>query len=353
MLKVPSVISWAKFESIGFYDFIALQACIAKAMSKNIHLSESLPPDLPTRASLVGIFHHKIMELVVTSGTERELLDSIEIEIQQLQEIVSSSPHLKRSGSVSGWDEVNASATLAIAAFYESSVSAKESARTWIEKTLYSSDKQLVGRPDFFTIDGKNATLREFKSGSIRDTNGQIKVEYLEQIKFYSLLLFDTLGIESVNAILESVRGDSYRCTIKNQDIEQLRRRILSVLAEANSQIVGSSEFGNLTRTSAEACTNCNKKIVCGAFKRDQASMVLPSGVSIFAGQVSLITSKVEERIVDVLFQEEITQSQYLIQIPAELAQDIEVGKSYVISDIARKGETIRWTERSRVFLSD
>ncbi len=81
---IPSLKSFSLFRTISYYDYLAINECIFKAMKTNLSLNGDLPEEPPSRSILIGRFHHKIMEYIYACQTILELKKQIEIEIQLL-----------------------------------------------------------------------------------------------------------------------------------------------------------------------------------------------------------------------------------------------------------------------------
>src|ERR1700730_18210887 len=185
MERTPTIVAVGPMRSITFSQWVSLNRCKLKAALRSAVIAGNLPEPLPTRPALVGLFHHRAMELAVQSASPVTLRDSLEAEIADLQLIVSYSPHLRRLGSVSGWDEVNRSVVLA-----QERVTANRGlangAAAAAETSLQSASGLLEGRPDFFSANGSVGLLREYKSGRIRDEKGELLADYRSQALFYS-----------------------------------------------------------------------------------------------------------------------------------------------------------------------
>lgn len=352
MLKLPTIKNWSAFDSVGLYDLLALDQCIFKAMGKNLVLSQEMLPDLPTRASLVGLFHHKSMELVFDYETTSELEASIEAEIVKLQKIVDGWPHLKRTGSVSGWNEVNVSAAMAVRTFLEIQGAPRTDSQVNVEEKLKSRDKTLVGKPDFFLISGRTALLKELKSSDIRDTDGKIRDEYDKQVKFYSLLLYDNYAIDIVNVSLESSRGEFYQTTVTKAQVDETREWASKIINSANAIIAKAKALDQLTIVSGENCSTCKKRSLCGPFKQHQSSIELSYDSYLIEGRVENILG-LQNKSAEVHISDLYSNSPKSLIIPAEAARELAVGKSYVFADLALQGSKTRWAEKSRIFQCD
>lgn len=349
---IPRVLGFSPFKEVGFYDFLFLRECTLKAMQKNLITEPAFPEQVPSRHSLVGLFHHRVMELVFKVTTLTALEVAIEEEISTTQKIVDSWRHLRRSGSVSGWDEINTSATLARRLYMDvQSISASGS--LGLEKKLRSLDGKLVGRPDFFYIAQAKAVLRELKSSSLRNDERQVREEYLKQIQFYALLIFDSFPVSVVEAALESSRGEHISFTFERQDIEPIRSAALASIERANLRISSAKAVEDLATPSTSACRDCQKRPVCELFKKRQLSLGLDGDVFVLEGLVAGIVRKADGKTLEISLKEEFSGESYILTLPALDGDGFDLGKRYLFSDLAYHAGKFRWSERTRVFACD
>lgn len=350
--QTPRIVEFSPFEEIGFYDFLFLRECTLKAMQKNLRTEPAMPEQMPSRQSLVGIFHHKVMEYVFKVSSLLELESAIELEISATQKITDSWRHLSRSGSVSGWDEINTSATLAHR-LYRDVQSSSISGKLGLEAKLRSSDGKLVGRPDFFYIAQSKAILRELKSSSLRDEERQVREEYLEQIQFYALLLFDSFRVSYVDATLESSRGEHISFTFSPQDIEPIRTVALASIEDANRRIVGTKFAQDLATPAASACRGCEKRLICEVFKKSQLSLGLDGDAFVLEGFVDGVTQKSGGQAIEISLTEEFNGTRQSLTLPTIGGEGVIPGKRYLFSDLVYQTGKFRWSERTRVFASE
>ena len=78
MERLPSIKSFSPFSTISYYDYLAINECIFKAMKKNLLLDGILPEEPPSRSIFIGRFHHKVMEEVYLCPTVSKLKQMIE-----------------------------------------------------------------------------------------------------------------------------------------------------------------------------------------------------------------------------------------------------------------------------------
>jgi hypothetical protein len=270
--SLPRSISFNAFAEIGFYTWLSLQQCVLKAMSNNLALTVPLPKAPATKAVLIGLFHHALMQHASASKSRAELGSVIESEISNLQRAVDANLSLQPTGSVSSWSEVNRSAVAAVEWFSRAKAD-KLQRRLAAEQMLRSEVHALVGRPDYFSIVNRTAELLDFKSARLVDEKGTMKREYDEQLVFYAALLYVNFDIDQVFGTLKPLYGDSVRRLVTRSEAFQFAEAATHTLTRANELIATSREIDQLATPSGKACVRCLKQIICVPYQRLQYTM--------------------------------------------------------------------------------
>jgi PD-(D/E)XK nuclease superfamily len=350
MERAPVIMAVNPMPSITFSQWAALKRCKLKASLHSATLDGRLPDSLATRASLVGNFHHRSMELAAKIQSPTDLRDALEVEIVKLQSIVSASPHLRRLGSVSGWDEVNRSVVLACE---RGSAGYRTSSRTLAvaETGLRSASGLLQGRPDFFSVGHSVAHLREYKSGRIRDEDGHALTDYIEQAKFYSCLIVDNFAVTSVIASIESLSGDRHELTISRADARQFEIEVGTALADFNQHIPSREHLSVLANPSTEVCAFCDGRVCCASFKQLQDELELSGEQFIIQGRFGGFESRAMQCVVVVQDIYRAERSELLV--PQAIGDQLVKDASYLFLNVSRHGAGWLWGHSSRVFLSD
>lgn len=306
-----------------------------------------LPKPALTRASIVGKFHHRAMELVATALTPAEIRQILEDEIGKLQREISASPHLRRLGSVSGWDEINRSVSLAeeLAGARSAAISTNSGAAAEVE--LKSSSGLLVGRPDYFSIRESRGRLREYKSGAIRDQDGALASEYLDQVRFYSCLIFDCFDVDTIDASVESLSGDRCEVTVDRTDASLFFASVEATLNALNRRIQEVAAPETLALPSHDACSFCVGRIVCVPFKRTQDEMELDGEQHVVQGTVVSLEKKTVGHTATI--EDVYRRKRLALNLPADFSQRICRGSSYVFLNLRRQGTAFSWGHTSRV----
>jgi hypothetical protein len=349
MTVVPKVLGVSHLECVTCYQWLDLRRCELKGLGAALVLDGHLPEMPPTRSQLIGRFHHRLMELASSTDSLVALDRLIEDEISKLQATINASALLRRLGSVSGWHEVNQSATLA-RTVATSRVSDAGAFTAAAEKELRSRNGMLVGRPDRFHVGNGAATIREYKTGRIRTDSGDPLPDHLEQLRFYSALVVDNFPVTKVVARVESLSGDSYEVDVGLCDIDSLIERVSTALAALNKRISQRPPLESFAMPGSEVCLSCRNQIICPAFKTCQNDIGLVGDQFLCEGVVTALAPSGLGAVNVVTVLGGNGRVSVNLVVPADVAAGIAVGRAYVFQGLRSHGGRLAWGAASRVF---
>jgi hypothetical protein len=175
MNRLPKIEGVSELKKVSFYQLKALHECRLKGIRSNLRLTVSLPEAIPTKALMVGRFHHKAMELARTCLTINDLREALETAIASLEESAARHRNVLPRSRVSGWNEINDSFVLAVEVFRRRAGGDLTGKGVSVEKSLNSADGLFVGKPDLYVTEGDDATVIEFKTTALRSETGAIR----------------------------------------------------------------------------------------------------------------------------------------------------------------------------------
>jgi PD-(D/E)XK nuclease superfamily len=346
--RVPNVILARTITRVTFYQWLALERCTFKGLLGFLELDGSLPDPIPTRASLVGTFYHRAMEVALTAKTAAEVEQILEAEINKLQSTVSRWPHLRRAGSVSGWDEINNSFTLATQMASNShAVGSVDS--VLVEKELCSANGLLIGRPDYFSVARDRAKLLEYKSSKIRDAHGDPSEDHMNQLRFYSALIVDRHDVVQIDARIESLSGDSYETVITRKEAKEFAARVAATIGVVNKRAAEDRDFKHLAKPSNENCAFCESRILCVPFKREQDRIDLEGENFVLEGVIKECDLDLALNIAAVTVADDYRKAQVTLMVPTSGCENIGVGLRTIFVNLRRHGGELAWGHTSRV----
>jgi len=290
------------------------------------------------------------MELAEFLTSIEEVDTHTDLEIERLQNIVSATPQLRRFGSVSGWDEINASVTTTIRTVRSSSLHAPPRL-PYTEIDLYSTDRLLVGRPDYFAIHSDAAELKDYKTGYLRTPEGAPIQSNVDQLRFYSALLFDNFSISSVSGTVVGLNGDRFELLITPKDAALVATEAKQARAEANG-LLGRDIF-SLASPSSTACNHCRLQLVCSEYRSAQSELTLDDGQILLDGRVVAKTSSSRVASMEVTLHDTVRNADVHVGIPADLAAYIDVNSSVCVTNLRQHGNRLFWGLDSRVYVHD
>ncbi len=222
-----------------------------------------------------------------------------------------------------------------------------------LEETLWSKDKMLVGRPDLFAIQNNKALLKELKSSSIYNQNHEIKLEYIEQMLFYAIIIFDNYDIEEVSSHLESLNGDSFKHKILKSESNSMLIKVIRTFDFANKQIESTDDIYYLSNPSLSACRSCQKKIICKKFIENQTSFGSKENIYVLSGKILSATPIFESNLEEIQIQNFVNSTIDLVKVPSEISKNMIIGNYYLLSNLAFEKSFFIWSDKSRIFSNE
>jgi hypothetical protein len=212
---------------------------------------------------------------------------------------------------------------------------------------LRSDSGLLAGRPDVFSVDEPVAHLREYKSGAIRDEDGSLLSEYLDQVKFYSSLIVDNFDVATIKASVESLSGDRCEVTIDRPGARQFGVSVESVLKEFNTRIQGTITPEALAEPSHEACAFCPARIACLPFKKAQDRLELEGEQYVIQGPLVRLEVKSAGNVASV--QDVCRDKRIELMVPQEISRQLTLESDYIFFNLRRQGAALSWGHTSGV----
>jgi hypothetical protein len=348
MRAVPLVLEWrTELKTVTPSRWTSLMQCAAKGWVDILVLDGKLPDPPLSRGILVGRLHHRMMELAVTVSSPGELDARMEEEIAALQRQIVELPHLRRAGSVSAWTEINASVSLAMRVF-ELRGQRSDAEEIRVEEELKSKDGLFNGRPDVFRIHGTRASLREYKTGAIRDKSGNIKPAYLDQVAIYAALILDNYDVETVAVSLDSLDGDRHETMVDRDQVRKLSQHVTGVIAKLNERVRSADSFAELAQPSQDGCSYCSLRSICSPFKGVQDELELVGEQLLAEGAVELVGERQNDALMSVSFNDECREMNFTVSLPASVASQMVQGRRYQLLNLRRRGGTLEWGQVSQ-----
>lgn len=129
-----------------------------------------------------------------------------------------------------------------------------------IVEKLYKTST-LCGKIDKIEKNGDNIIIADFKSGDIKDDNGNIKKAYIVQLNLYAHMYYCQEGEKATELQIIDIDGNIHKVSIWD-DIELQKNLafVKDVIDELNSG------KGIQLASPSEKCANCNERMKCNPY---------------------------------------------------------------------------------------
>ena len=289
-------------DGIGFSKFWKLRRCMGSGLDYEVSKFLRIPKSPLSKYTLVGDFFHELMELNPFKIKNSEVDQVIETIIEKYDLLVKKEPKLSGMKFFGDWDEVNKSCDY----FYTqydlliNTPRSKGSGSVFFEETLYSSSRELKGKPDLIIKSNESIILIEYKSGAIRAEDGEVKGDFNAQVHFYSYLIKETSGKWPDKVFIKNLSGDECEVSISKDYAIKLTDEAKGIYQFIKSSIVDISDCFEKTTASADNCRYCRLRPVCKKFESNQFDLPDFDGRYSIAGEVKSLSNNGQRVTVEV-----------------------------------------------------
>lgn len=333
---IPKLKADMKLGTLGFYEFLRAKNCPLSGLAEHKALEEGAIPDSsPSKQQIIGEFFHKIMENI------GEFNDRTEFKAFSTQIISELNLKYKRYiefykwGGLEAWADITAVLKNAIPL-----IGKKGKFKINKETLIISQNNYFAGRPDFYYFDGTTAYLGDYKSNEIYQ-NGNIKENYYEQLKFYTMLILETRpDVALVNAKIIPLNGNIFECSFSPGEIAKFS----CGYKEDYVSIVHQLQIGNLTKPSKDGCLFCRYKVCCPAFKNFQNQF--DQTQSIFCISGVFVEKTVHNDFIEIKVDNHLVNAR-VTDFPSD---KLDKNKTYTITNLRRINSGFAWSIDSRVY---
>lgn len=221
--------------------------------------------------SVIGDLAHQVLETAVrrqlwSSPTWRTEMEAIwEADLARAVALLSRAGNPASEMSPTSWAGYELKRARAFTAFQSLAQRLREisnRAEILTEVDLASSDGHLRGRADLVIRGPDSHLIIDYKTGTITNPSGDVKINYKQQLQLYAYLEMQQTGAWPDAAILIPLDGPEVRVDICPADCERLA-------AEAEQRLAAYVSFGDEKQPaspSAGHCRMCPYTGVCDAF---------------------------------------------------------------------------------------
>ena len=251
----PSSFSWVS-RGCGY------QVLLQKALSTFNNSTLSLPSN---RNAILGTIIHKLYELT-QKGELRNIADLKnkweELVFTEKNKLADNYPTL-RNASINNYDKRNSAIRYALGLMKKSNNNPlKESVKVYSEKWLDCSELGLKGIADKLVVEGEYIDVIDFKSGHVKDENGEIKAEYQIQLHLYAVMCHCLSLGKPRSLYLVDIDGEYFEVPYSPVFSKELIDEVKSTLEMLNGTISNRS-FQTLVRPDLGLCSCCSCRHIC------------------------------------------------------------------------------------------
>ena len=251
----PSTFSWVS-RGCGY------QVLLQKVLSAFNNSTLSLPPN---RNAILGTIIHKIYEL--TQKGELQNLSDLkkkweELVVSEKNKLADNYPTL-RNAIINDYDKRNSAIRYALGIMKKTIKNLlSESVKVYLEKRLDCGELGLRGVADKLIIDDEYIDIVDFKSGHVKDENGEIKTEYQIQLQLYAVMCQHLSLGKPRSLCLVDIEGEYFEVPYSPDFSKQLLDEVKSTLEMLNGTILNRS-FQTLVKPDLGLCSRCSCRHIC------------------------------------------------------------------------------------------
>ncbi len=233
-----------------------------------------------TKKQIVGFLFHEIKEKN-SRNSLFENIDNFQTFLRDFQKRYESKFDFGSVSNIDSWEEVSAIAGYMLDLEESGPPSGFNS---YHENEFSSKDNVVIAKPDLVLHNHEKTLLYDFKSGSLLNSNGDIKEEYIIQLHFYAGVLSECLSPFSDTGYLESYKEGSRKLNLDLEYSKSILEEARSLLLRINNVFNESNLAVKLNENSFydfEICRFCSSRPICKKYLERNEDHVTQNAVSL------------------------------------------------------------------------
>ena len=252
----PSTFSWVS-HGCGY------QVLLQKALQTFRDETLSLPSN---KNAILGTIIHKLYELSLKGElhTIMDLKSKWEELVSDAKEKLAANYPTLQNASMNNYDKRNSAIRYAMGIIKKTgNTQAQEgTAKVYSEKWLDCVEIGLKGIADKLIIDGGCVDVIDFKSGHVKDEDGNIKNEYIIQLHLYAAMCqYLSLGQPRTLKLID-IDGQEHEVPFSEEYVRQLQLEVKETL-QVLKDTIASRKFECFAKPELGMCSNCSCRHVC------------------------------------------------------------------------------------------
>lgn len=252
----PSSFSWVN-HGCGY------QVLLHKAL-QFFHNDTILLP--PNKNAILGKIVHKLYELSLKGELHSiaDLKNKWEELVLEAKEIIVTTYPTLRNASLNDYDKRNSAIRYAMGIIKKTNNASKpgNTLRVYTEKWLDCTEVGLKGIADKLVIDGEYVDIIDYKSGHVKDDDGNIKNEYIIQLHLYAAMChFLSIGKPRMLKLID-IEGGDHVVPYSEDYSKQLLSEVQNTLRNLK-KVIEARAFEDYAKPQMGMCANCCCRHVC------------------------------------------------------------------------------------------
>ncbi len=182
----------------------------------------------------------------------------------------------------------------------------------------------------------------------MRTPDGLPVQKHLEQLLFYSALLFDNYSIARISGVVVGLTGDLLELSITPSDAAVIADTARQAIHRANSLL--SADLVKLALPSSTSCSHCSLQAMCPGFRNAQPSLSLDGDQMLLEGEVLNLRHIGSSPMVELTILDRCRKANVTVGIPVHLANELDGHRSILISNLRQHGRSFAWSHESRIY---
>lgn len=133
------------------------------------------------------------------------------------------------------------------------------------EKWLASKDGLICGFIDLIVANNNFTKISDFKTGNVHDENGEVKENYVDQLKLYAYIFHENYGYYPNLLSIIQLNGTEIQIPFTVQECEQLANLAKDKLNELNT-LIKNQNYRGIANPKIDNCHNCLYKPACSYY---------------------------------------------------------------------------------------
>lgn len=131
----------------------------------------------------------------------------------------------------------------------------------WTEVSIRDEELRLTGRMDLVEKDGSTVVIRDFKTGRVSNSDGDVRTHVKRQLRLYGLMAKRATPAADVELIVDD--GREHRVSLGREDLSDTEKRVRRLIGRLPE---GHTYAAAKVAQPGKECATCSHRHVCDAY---------------------------------------------------------------------------------------